>query len=622
MTDAPPTLTAADLIRDEARRAPDKPGVYRMYGEDGACLYVGKARSLKKRILHYAQGRFHTQRIGLMVSLTRSMELVVTASETEALLLESNLIKRLKPRFNVVLRDDKSFAELMIRRDHRAPQVRKHRGAHTLEGDYFGPFASTWAVNRTLNTLQKAFLLRSCPDSVYESRTRPCMLHQIKRCSAPCTGLISLEDYGALVDAANQFLRGKSRAVISRLSAEMQQASNDLDFERAARVRDRIRALSAITMEQSVNPQTVEEADIFALFSEGGQACVHVFFYRAGQNWGGRAYFPRVDRADSDAEILGAFLGQFYEDKPVPRLILSNVRPHEIELLEEAFSMKAERRVEIALPRRGEKADLVGHALTNAREALGRRMAEGTAQVKILDEVCEAFGLEGRPERIEVYDNSHIQGSNAVGGMIVAGPEGFRKTQYRKFNIRGDELTPGDDYGMMREVLRRRFSRLVKEEEAGEDVERPDLVLIDGGTGQLADAVKLMTELGVHDIPVVGVAKGPDRDAGLERFFIPGKPPFMLPLKSPSLYYLQRLRDEAHRFAIGAHRTRRAMDVKKNPLDEIDGVGPGRKKALLHAFGSARGVSRASVADLLKVDGVNQALAERIHAFFHPQTRR
>ena len=622
MTDAPPTLTAADLIRDEARRAPDKPGVYRMYGEDGACLYVGKARSLKKRILHYAQGRFHTQRIGLMVSLTRSMELVVTASETEALLLESNLIKRLKPRFNVVLRDDKSFAELMIRRDHRAPQVRKHRGAHTLEGDYFGPFASTWAVNRTLNTLQKAFLLRSCPDSVYESRTRPCMLHQIKRCSAPCTGLISLEDYGALVDAANQFLRGKSRAVISRLSAEMQQASNDLDFERAARVRDRIRALSAITMEQSVNPQTVEEADVFALFSEGGQACVHVFFYRAGQNWGGRAYFPRVDRADSDAEILGAFLGQFYEDKPVPRLILSNVRPHEIELLEEAFSMKAERRVEIALPRRGEKADLVGHALTNAKEALGRRMAEGTAQVKILDEVCEAFGLEGRPERIEVYDNSHIQGSNAVGGMIVAGPEGFRKTQYRKFNIRGDELTPGDDYGMMREVLRRRFARLVKEEEAGEGVERPDLVLIDGGTGQLAEAVKIMTELGVHDIPVVGVAKGPDRDAGLERFFIPGKPPFMLPLKSPSLYYLQRLRDEAHRFAIGAHRTRRAMDVKKNPLDEIDGVGPGRKKALLHAFGSARGVSRAGVADLLKVDGVNQALAERIHAFFHPQTRR
>ncbi|MFC0633344.1 excinuclease ABC subunit UvrC [Brevundimonas balnearis] len=616
MTDDSPALTAADLIRDEARRAPDKPGVYRMYGEDGACLYVGKARSLKKRILQYAQGRFHTQRIGLMVSLTRSMELVVTASETEALLLESNLIKRLKPRFNVVLRDDKSFAELMIRRDHRAPQVRKHRGAHTIEGDYFGPFASTWAVNRTLNTLQKAFLLRSCSDSVYETRTRPCMLHQIKRCSAPCTGLISLEDYAGLVDEANQFLRGKSRAVISRLSAEMQAASDDLDFERAARVRDRIRALSAITMEQSVNPETVDEADVFALFTDGGQACVQVFFFRAAQNWGGRAYFPRVDRSDTDAEILGAFLGQFYEDKPVPRLILSNVRPHEIELLAEAFSMKAERRVEITTPQRGEKADLVRHALTNAKEALGRRLAEGAAQGKILDEVCEAFGLEGRPERIEVYDNSHIQGTNAVGGMIVAGPEGFRKTQYRKFNIRGEELTPGDDYGMMREVLRRRFSRLVKEEEAGEDVERPDLVLIDGGAGQLAEAVAIMTELGVHDIPVVGVAKGPDRDAGLERFFVPGKPPFMLPLKSPALYYLQRLRDEAHRFAIGAHRTRRAMDVKKNPLDEIEGVGPGRKKALLHAFGSARGVSRASVADLIKVDGVSQALAERIHAFF------
>ncbi|SFS51888.1 excinuclease ABC subunit UvrC [Brevundimonas viscosa] len=615
------SLKAADLIRDEARRAPDKPGVYRMYGEDGACLYVGKARSLKKRILQYAQGRFHTQRIGLMVSLTRSMELVVTASETEALLLESNFIKKLKPRFNVVLRDDKSFAELMIRRDHRAPQVRKHRGAHTLKGDYFGPFASTWAVNRTLTTLQKAFLLRSCSDSVYETRTRPCMLHQIKRCSAPCTGLISLEDYGQLVDEAEAFLRGRSRAVIGRLSKEMQAASDAMDFEQAARVRDRIRALSAIAMENSVSAEGVAEADVFALHSDGGQACVQVFFYRGGQNWGGRAYFPRVDRADTDPEILAAFLGQFYEDKPLPRQILANVRPHEKELLEEAFSMKAKtvdgrRVVTIELPQRGPRRALVDHALTNAREALGRRMAESSAQGKILDEVCEAFGLEARPERIEVYDNSHIQGTNAVGGMIVAGPEGFRKTQYRKFNIRGDELTPGDDYGMMREVLRRRFGRLAKEEEAGEEVERPDLVLIDGGAGQLAEAVAVMAELGLHDIPVVGVAKGPDRDAGLERFFIPGKPPFMLPLKSPALYYLQRLRDEAHRFAIGAHRTRRSMDIKKNPLDEIEGVGPGRKKALLHAFGSAKGVGRASVVDLVKVEGINQALAERIHAFF------
>ncbi|CAM2912353.1 excinuclease ABC subunit UvrC [Brevundimonas diminuta] len=610
-------LQAAELIADEARRAPDKPGVYRMYGEDGACLYVGKAKSLKKRVVQYAQGRFHTQRIGLMVSLTRAMELVVTASETEALLLESNFIKKLKPRFNVLLRDDKSFAELMIRRDHRAPQVRKHRGAHTIPGDYFGPFASTWAVNHTLNTLQKAFLLRSCSDSVYETRTRPCMLHQIKRCSAPCTGLISLEDYGDLVTEAEQFLRGKSRAVIGRLSHEMQAASDDLDFETAARVRDRIRALSAIAMENSVNAEGVAEADVFALHAEGGQACVQVFFYRAGQNWGGRAYFPRVDKTDSDPEILAAFLGQFYEDKPVPRLILSNVRPHELELLEEAFSMKAEHRVEIARPQRGGKASLVDHALTNAREALGRKLAENSAQSKILDEVCEAFGLDARPERIEVYDNAHIQGTNAVGGMVVAGPEGFRKNQYRKFNIRGEDLTPGDDYGMMREVMRRRFGKMVKDEEAGEAVERPDLLLVDGGAGQLAEVLAVMADLGVDDIAVVGVAKGPDRDAGKEHFFMPGKPPFMLPLKSPALYYIQRLRDEAHRFANGAHAKRRSLDIKKNPLDEIEGVGPGRKKALLHAFGSAKGVSRASVADLVKVDGVNQSLAERIHGFFH-----
>lgn len=614
-------LQAADLIRDEARRAPDKPGVYRMYGEDGTCLYVGKARSIKKRILQYAQGRFHTQRIGLMVSLTRSMELVVTASETEALLLESNFIKKLKPRFNVVLRDDKSFAELMIRRDHRAPQVRKHRGAHTIKGDYFGPFASTWAVNRTLTTLQKAFLLRSCSDSVYETRTRPCMLHQIKRCSAPCTGLISLEDYEGLVDEAEAFLRGKSRAVIGRLSAEMQAASDEMDFEQAARVRDRIRALSAISMENSVSAEGVAEADVFALHSDGGQACVQVFFYRGGQNWGGRAYFPRVDKADTDPEILAAFLGQFYEDKPVPRQILSNVVPHEKELLEEAFSMKAKiddgrRVVSIEKPARGDRKALVDHALTNAREALGRKLAESSAQSKILDELCEAFGLDSRPERIEIYDNAHIQGTNAVGGMVVAGPEGFRKNQYRKFNIRGDELTPGDDYGMMREVMRRRFSRLVKDEDEGEEVERPDLLLIDGGAGQLAEVLAVLADLGLDDILAVGVAKGPDRDAGKEHFFMPGKPPFMMPLKSPALYYIQRLRDEAHRFANGAHAKRRSMDIKKNPLDEIEGVGPGRKKALLHAFGSAKGVSRASVADLVKVEGVSQALAERIHGFF------
>lgn len=617
-------LKAADLIRDEARRAPDGPGVYRMYGAEGDCLYVGKAKSLKKRVMQYAQGRFHTQRIAHMVALTRSMEFVSTRTETEALLLESNFIKKLKPRFNVILRDDKSFAELMIRRDHPVPQVRKHRGARTIKGDYFGPFASTWAVNRTLNTLQKAFLLRSCSDSVFDSRTRPCMLHQIKRCSAPCVDLISREAYGELVTEAERFLRGQSRAVLGRLSADMQAASDDLDFERAARLRDRIRALSAISMENSVSAEGVAEADVFALHAEAGQACVQVFFYRSGQNWGGRAYFPRVDRTDTDAAILSAFLGQFYEDKPVPRQILANLLPLEKELLEEAFSMKARqddgrRVVSIERPQRGPRKALVGHALTNAREALGRRLAESSAQGKILDEVVEAFGLDGRPERIEVYDNSHVQGTNAVGAMIVAGPEGFQKSQYRKFNIRGTELTPGDDYGMMAEVMRRRFGRLVKEEEDGvEDVIRPDLVLIDGGAGQLAAVQAVMAELGLEDIPLVGVAKGPDRDAGLERFFIPGREPFMLPMKSPALYYLQRLRDEAHRFAIGAHRKRRSMDIKRNPLDEIEGVGPGRKKALLHAFGSARGVSRAEVADLVKVEGVSEALAQRIWAYFRP----
>ncbi len=615
-------LKGAALIKDEVKRLPDRPGVYRMVGDEGEVLYVGKARSLKKRVLQYAQGRFHTQRIAHMVDLTRSMEFVTTRTETDALLLEINLIKQLKPRFNVLLRDDKSFPEIVIRREHAAAQLRKHRGAHTIKGDYFGPFASAWAVNRTLNTLQKAFLLRSCSDSVYESRTRPCMLHQIRRCSAPCTGLISLEDYNSLVEQAGDFLRGKSRAVIGRMSSEMQAASDEMEFERAARLRDRIRALASIAQEQQINPETVDEADVFALFAEGGQACVQVFFFRAGQNWGNRAYFPRVDKSDEDPEVMAAFLGQFYDDKPIPRLILVNVDPAENELLAEAFALKGGRKVEINRPQRGEKRQLVEHAFTNAREALGRKMAESSAQSKLLAGVCEAFGLEAPPERIEVYDNSHIMGTNAVGGMIVAGPEGFQKSQYRKFNIKGTDITPGDDFGMMKEVLKRRFSRLVKEEEAGEAAGltgfgRPDLVLIDGGAGQISAVMEVMADLGVDDIPVVGVAKGPDRDAGLERFFIPGKPYFMLEPKSPVLYYLQRLRDEAHRFAIGTHRTRRAIDMKKNPLDEIEGVGPGRKRALLHAFGSARGVSRASVDDLAKVEGVSEPLAERIFAFFH-----
>jgi excinuclease ABC subunit C len=613
---APAQPTGAALIKDEVRRLPDAPGVYRMFGEGREALYVGKARSLKKRVAQYAQGRFHTNRIALMVDLTRSMEFTTTRTETDALLLEINLIKQLKPRFNVLLRDDKSFPEIVIRREHPAAQLRKHRGAHSIKGDYFGPFASAWAVNRTLNTLQKAFLLRSCSDSVFESRTRPCMLHQIKRCSAPCVELISLADYERLVEEAEAFLKGKSRAVMARMSAEMEAAAQALEFERAARLRDRIRALASIAQETQVNAESVEEADVFALHAEGGQACVQVFFFRAGQNWGNRAYFPRVDRSDGDAEIMSAFLGQFYEDKPLPRLILTSVEPFEIDLLREAFSIKARRKVEIARPLRGEKRDLVGHALANAREALGRRLAESSAQSKLLAAVCETFGLEASPERIEVYDNSHIMGSNAVGAMIVAGPDGFQKNQYRKFNIRSVDLTPGDDYAMMGEVLRRRFARLAKEEEAGEAPPRPDLVLIDGGAGQLAAALEVMADLGVDDVAVVGVAKGPDRDAGLERFFLPGKAPFMLEPKSAVLYFLQRLRDEAHRFAIGAHRTRRAADMRKNPLDEIEGVGPARKKALLHAFGSARGVSRAGVEDLVKVEGVSEPLAQRIFDAF------
>ena len=598
--DAAP-LKGAALIKDEVTRLPDRPGVYRMMGEDGEVLYVGKARSLKKRVIQYAQGRFHTQRIAHMVDATRSMEFVTTRTETDALLLEINLIKQLKPRFNVLLRDDKSFPEIVIRREHPAAQLRKHRGAHTIKGDYFGPFASAYSVNKTLNTLQKAFLLRSCSDSVYESRTRPCMLHQIKRCAAPCTGLISIEDYSGLVDQAEDFLRGRSRTVMQRMSEAMQKASDDMEFEVAARLRDRIRALASVAQETQINPETLEEADVFALHSEGGQACVQVFFFRAGQNWGNRAYFPRVDKSDEDADIMGAFLGQFYDDKPIPKLILVSLEPAERELLEEAFAQKSGRKVQIG--------------------KLGRKMSESSAQSKLLAGVCEAFGLESQPERIEVYDNSHIMGTNAVGGMIVAGPEGFQKSQYRKFNIKSTELTPGDDFGMMKEVLRRRFARLVKEEEegiSGEDAgfARPDLVLVDGGAGQLSAALEIMADLGVDDIPVVGVAKGPDRDAGLERFFIPGKEPFMLEPKSPVLYYLQRLRDEAHRFAIGTHRAKRAIDMKKNPLDEIDGVGPGRKRALLHAFGSARGVSRASVQDLAKVDGVSEALAKRVWDYF------
>lgn len=651
-----------DVIRDELVRLPNKPGVYRMIGADGEVLYVGKAKSLKGRVSNYAAGRGHGNHIARMISQTRAMEFIVTATETEALLLETNMIKRLRPRFNVLMRDDKSFPYIAIRRDHEIPALQKHRGAKNFKGDYFGPFASAGAVNRTLNTLQKAFLLRSCTDSTYSARTRPCMLYQIKRCAAPCTGEVGAEDYARLVVDSVDFLKGRSVELQDRLASEMHEAAEKLEFEQAARLRNRIRALASVRAVQGVNVQTFAEADVFALHCEGGQSCIQVFFFRAGQNWGNRAYFPKHEKDLEPGEILGAFLAQFYDDKEPPALVLVSHEPNDCDILQEALSLKADRKVEIRKPERGEKRDIVDQAVLNAREALGRRMAESASVARLLEGVGDVFGLPRAPERIEVYDNSHIQGTNAVGAMIVAGPEGFRKNQYRKYNMK--EITPGDDYAMMQAMIRRRFARLIKESaESGEanrgppgpqsaaepasmedqrsseadrevrgpanggvdfskpdeeKAEWPDLLLIDGGEGQLEAAMTALKDLGVADqVCVVGVAKGVDRDAGRERFFMPGKPPFRLDEKSPVLYYLQRLRDEAHRFAIGAHRQKRSADIGKNPLDEIGGVGPSRKKALLARFGSAREVSRAALAELETVDGINTELARRIYDFFH-----
>lgn len=610
-----PARSGVEVIKDHVKRLPAKPGVYRMIGADGEVLYVGKAKSLKGRVSNYANKGGHSNRITRMIALTQAMEFVVTRSETEALLLEANLIKRLRPRFNVLMRDDKSFPYIVIRRDHASPQLSKHRGARTTKGDYFGPFASAGAVNRSLTTLQKAFLLRSCSDSVFESRSRPCMLHQIKRCAAPCVDLIAPGAYKALVDEATQFLRGKSADLQDRLAADMHAAAEALDFEGAARLRDRIRALAAIRGAQGLHPQTFAEADIFAIAADGGATCVQVFFFRAGQNWGNRAYFPRHETDAEAGEVLEAFIAQFYDANPPPALVLTSHDLPEHDLLEEALSLKAEAKVELRTPQRGEKLEFVGHALTNAREALARKLAESGAQGRLLAGVAEAFGLDAPPARIEVYDNSHIQGSNAVGGMIVAGPDGFAKAQYRKWTIK--EARPGDDFAMMREVLTRRFSRLLKEDGSEDAPEWPDLVLIDGGEGQLGVAVEVLQELGLtEDVPLVSIAKGLDRDAGRERFFMPGKAPFRLEPRDPVLYYLQRLRDEAHRFAIGAHRQKRSAAIAKNPLDEIPGVGPTRKKALLSRFGSARGVARAALAELENVPGVNAELAQRIHDHF------
>ncbi|MBB3930928.1 excinuclease ABC subunit C [Kaistia hirudinis] len=621
-----PRGQGAAVIADFVTRLPNAPGVYRMFDAKGTVLYVGKARNLKKRVTSYTRIGMQSNRIIRMIQQTATMEFVTTRTETEALLLEANLIKRLRPRFNVLLRDDKSFPYILITGDHEAPQIVKHRGAHTRKGDYFGPFASALAVGRTVNAIQRAFLIRTCTDSVYESRTRPCLLFQIKRCSAPCTGEISLPDYAGLVKEAKGFLSGKSSAIRTDLARAMESASAELDFERAAIYRDRIAALSHVQSHQGINPQGVDEADVIAVHQEGGQSCVQVFFFRTGQNWGNHAFYPRADKSLGEAEVLAAFIAQFYEDKPCPRLILISHEIEEMDLLAEALSEHAGHKVEIAVPKRGEKKDLVDHALTNARDALGRNLAETSSQAKLLEGVGEAFGLEGPPKRIEVYDNSHIMGTNAVGGMIVAGPGGFVKNQYRKFNIRSEEITPGDDFGMMREVLTRRFSRLVKEHGSRENAPRdedgfgpwPDLVFIDGGAGQLSAARGILEELGLEgEVPLVGIAKGPDRDAGREKFFIPGREPFMLQPRDPVLYFVQRLRDEAHRFAIGSHRARRKTALTKNPLDEIEGIGPTRKRALLAHFGTAKSVSRASIQDLMSAPGVSAQMAQTIYDFFH-----
>ncbi|KAB2747221.1 excinuclease ABC subunit UvrC [Brucella anthropi] len=620
-------LSGQDIINAFVKRLPNNPGVYRMFNSDGDVLYVGKARNLKKRVSNYARGIGHSNRITRMIRETVTMEFVVTRTETEALLLEANLIKRLRPRFNVLMRDDKSFPYILLTGDHRAPGIFKHRGARSRKGDYFGPFASAGAVGRTINALQRAFLLRTCTDSVFETRTRPCLLFQIKRCSGPCTHEISDEDYAELVNEAKAFLSGKSQSVKDHLATAMQAASADLDFEHAAVYRDRLAALSHVQSHQGINPQTVEEADVFAIHQEGGMTCIQVFFFRTGQNWGNRAYFPKADSSLGPAEVLGAFLSQFYDDKPCPRLVLLSETVEEQSLIAEALSTRAGHKVQVNVPQRGEKKDLVDHALTNAREALGRRLAETSSQARLLQGMAETFGLSQPPRRIEVYDNSHIMGTNAVGGMIVAGPEGFVKNQYRKFNIRSTDITPGDDFGMMREVIERRFSRLVKEhgtpeEPADAEVTDtfpawPDVILIDGGQGQVGAVRQILGELGIsHLVNAIGIAKGVDREAGRERFFVEGKQAFTLPPRDPVLYFIQRLRDEAHRFAIGTHRARRKKEMIKNPLDEIAGIGPSRKRALLHHFGTAKAVSRAAVADLMQIEGISEAMAKTIHDHF------
>ncbi len=606
------------VIKRHWKNAPNSPGVYRMIAENGDVLYVGKAKNVRKRVASYTRLAGHVNRIARMISQTASMVFISVETETEALLLEANLIKQLKPRFNVLMRDDKSFPYILIAKDHASPQILKHRGARSRKGEYFGPFASVWAVNRALNALQRAFLLRSCADAYFENRTRPCLLYQIKRCAGPCTGEISQEDYAVLVQEAQDFLSGKSRSVREALAQEMMQASERLEFERAARIRDRISALSAIQGAQGINPRTVEEADVFAVAKEAGRFCIEAFFFRAYQNWGNRAYFPRADQSLSEEEVLDAFLAQFYGEHPSAPLVLLS---HEIEdraILEEALSARAGRKVLVMTPQRGEKRELVEHALTNAKQTLGRKLTEDASQERLLAALGAVFGLAAPPRRVEVYDNSHTGGSQAIGAMVVAGPAGFMKPHYRTFNIKGEDITPGDDYAMMREVLTRRFSRLAKEPDADPDAfpTKPDLILIDGGRGQFDTALDVVKALNVEGVAVASIAKGADRNAGRETFFIEGREPFRLPPHDPALYFVQRLRDEAHRFAIGTHRARRKKEFTKNPLDEIPGIGPARKRALLLAFGSAKAVARAALSDLEKVPGVNKATARIVFEHF------
>ncbi|WFU80080.1 excinuclease ABC subunit UvrC [Bradyrhizobium sp. CIAT3101] len=622
-----PLATGHEAIERAVRLAPTSPGVYRMLSANADVLYVGKAKNVKKRLSNYArQSAPLPARILRMIAATVTVEIVSTTTETEALLLEANLIKQLRPRFNVQLRDDKSFPYILITGDHWAPQILKHRGAQTRPGRYFGPFASAGAVNRTITALQRAFLIRSCTDSFFESRTRPCLLYQIRRCAGPCTREIDFPGYTTLVREATDFLSGKSQAVKQELAGEMEKASGELEFESAALYRDRLAALSAIQSQQGINPRTVEEADVFAIHQEGGFSCVEVFFFRTGQNWGNRAYFPRAEKTFTPEEVLGSFLAQFYDDKPPPKTILLSHEIEEMELLANALSIKAGHKVEVVAPKRGEKKELVTHALTNAREALGRKLADTATQSRLLDAMAATLSLPHAPKRIEVYDNSHIQGTNAVGAMIVAGPDGFVKNQYRKFNIKSEGITPGDDFAMMREVLERRFKRLINPPEEGaakakdDDFPQwPDLVIIDGGRGQLNAVREIFTNLGLTQVSLMSVAKGPDRDAGRETLFMPEREAIKLEPRDPVLYFIQRLRDEAHRFVIGSHRKLRKKDIREAGLQEIPGIGPSRKRALLHHFGTLKEIERASIADLGKVPGVSAESARRIFDYFHPQ---